>query len=596
MYFKTFIVIFLLLAHSTFGGTIAGHVRDQNWYAQYLSNPYGVGYYEFAVNANGSNVSGLGGFSATDIYGAFQMSNLTAGAYTVASWDVWWRSAYAFNVNVPASGSTADIDLRLRSTMWGYPAFWDTTGYFEFGQTFVATGPISMIYVRCPFDTNYTLTVRVGGPGGARVPGSPDRTFKGGDNRIIYGYGEMPTLAGQTYYVRIRTDAANIGGVLMQMDPRPDFSDPMPDGCLWMGDGVNMTPYPDRDLGLIIMSDDDGLITNLYTRQSGGSFSATSIGQTFIARGVNVISAAAWLADPSAPTYVVRVLENGPGGAQVGTSKRGKPARLGGDPEMIVTWAPGECPITPGLTYYLEVTKDGGGTFNAAYVNIYDPYPFGQAYRDGAALPGTDLAGTIMEEASAGSAAQPAVKITLEPPVSDATRRSNQFVVQWVTDVPSDSLVEYAAENPPYGLSQANSDLVTTHSVLLTNLQAHTMYHYRVTSAATGYRPAISRDFVICTTQSGSNLLTNPGFEEGSGPNPRSVIPGWTFPSGVDIKATTNSFWSLPSRTPGSWYLQYSVNGSSSDSYIYQRVSGITPGSEYTFSAWLMTAHRENST
>ena len=28
---------------------------------------------------------------------------------------------------------------------------------------------------------------------------------------------------------------------------------------------------------------------------------------------------------------------------------------------LIVTWAPGECPITPGETSYLEVTKDGGG-------------------------------------------------------------------------------------------------------------------------------------------------------------------------------------------------------------------------------------------
>ena len=42
--------------------------------------------------------------------------------------------------------------------------------------------------------------------------------------------------------------------------------------------------------------------------------------------------------------------------------------------------------------------------------------------------------------------------------------------------------------------------------------------------------------------------------------------------------------------------MQYSVNGSSSDSSIYQRVSGTTPGAEYAFSAWVMTAPRENST
>src|SRR3989441_3718139 len=105
---KGFVVFCGLSAISALGGTLTGHVRDQNWYAQYQSNPYGVGYYEFAVNANATNLSGLGGLAGTDIYGAFQMSNLTAGAYTVASWDVWWRSAYAFNVAVPGSGNTVD--------------------------------------------------------------------------------------------------------------------------------------------------------------------------------------------------------------------------------------------------------------------------------------------------------------------------------------------------------------------------------------------------------------------------------------------------------------------------------------------------------
>jgi hypothetical protein len=47
--------------------------------------------------------------------------------------------------------------------------------------------------------------------------------------------------------------------------------------------------------------------------------------------------------------------------------------------------------------------------------------------------------------------------------------------------------------------------------------------------------------------------------------------------------------------TNGTWLLQGTVNGSSSDASIYQRVSGVTPGREYTFSAWVMTAMRENS-
>ena len=54
---------------------------------------------------------------------------------------------------------------------------------------------------------------------------------------------------------------------------------------------------------------------------------------------------------------------------------------------------------------------------------------------------------------------------------------------------------------------KSNTQLVTLHSVLLTNLQPHALYHYRARSAAENYRPVISRDFVICTREGGANLL-----------------------------------------------------------------------------------------
>ena len=583
----------LALLACSHAGTLVGHVRDMNWYAQYSGGPYGVGYYEFAVNANATNNSALGAFAATDIFGAFTQAGLPAGSYTVSSWDVWWRPAFAFNVNVPASGNSIDVDLRLKATMWGYPAFWDSAGYHEFGQTFVATGPISMIYLRAPFATSYTLTVRTNGPGGASLGVS--RSFSGsGDHRLIYGYGDMPTVAGSTYYVRIRTSSPAVGGVIMQMDPRPDFSDPMPGGCLWLGDGANMVPYPDRDLGLVIMSDDDGLITDLYTRTDGNNFgSNTSIGQSFIARGVNLISAAFWLADPSAPTYVVRLLQNGPGGAQVGTAKRNKPARLSADPEMVVAWAPGECPLTPGQTYYVEVTRDGGGTFNAAYVNNGNPFPHGQAYRNGVAASGTDLAGTIMEEQSAGSAAMPVVRITTDPFVAESNRLATSLRIQWTTDVASDSTVEFAGVNPPYTDRVTDATFTTSHSVLLTNLQPHTMYHFRVSSAATNYKMVVSRDIVICTRPVASNLLLNPGFESGAGASPRPLI-NWTKNSMDIAQKDSTSFFSMPPRS-GSWFLQGAVNGGSSDGYVFQRVA-VTNGLDYTFSAWVTTWPRENNT
>src|SRR5688572_1546927 len=57
----------LALACCLQAGTLVGHVRDMNWFAQYAGGPYGVGYYEFAVNANATNNAALGAFTATDI-------------------------------------------------------------------------------------------------------------------------------------------------------------------------------------------------------------------------------------------------------------------------------------------------------------------------------------------------------------------------------------------------------------------------------------------------------------------------------------------------------------------------------------------------
>jgi hypothetical protein len=122
------------------------------------------------------------------------------------------------------------------------------------------------------------------------------------------------------------------------------------------------------------------------------------VGQSFVARGVNLISAAVWVGDGSAPVVVARVLNGGPGGAPVGTSKRNKPARLGGDPEMTVVWAPGECPLVPNQTYYLELSREGGGTLGSVYANPYNQYADGQAYTNGVAISSWDLAANLMQE------------------------------------------------------------------------------------------------------------------------------------------------------------------------------------------------------
>jgi hypothetical protein len=589
------LLIALLPLRVAIAGTVSGFVRDQNWYARYNNNSPGVGYYEFAVNGNKLNATEPGAVASTDVYGQFSSSVPSAGSYTICSWDVWWRSAYAFNVQVPITGTSPSVDLRLQATMWGYPAFWDNTGYTEFGQTFVATGPISMIYLRLPAfsgSPTYRLTIHEGGPAGPQI--GEERDFGTGDQRPIYGYGQMPTVAGQTYYARIRTSPSTTAGVVMQMDPRPDFSDPMPGGCLWLGSPGNVQPYPDRDLGLIIMSDDDGLRTDMYTRSGGATLTGQTVGQTFTARGVNLISAAVWLPDPATPVYTITIYNGGPNGTQVGAAKSGRPARVTADPEMLVTWAPGECPLNPGDTYYLEISSSSGSV-NSAMANPNNPYVYGQAYQNQAAVAGTDLACTLMEEAEPGSTSLQPIRFTSEPQVLETQRATTFLTVRWNTDILADSSVEFAADTPPYNQSMSDSRRVTSHAMLLSNLKPHAMYHFRVRSSAPGCRPLTSRDFVICTRPSQTNLLLNPGFEWGTVTSSANrPLTNWIASGNIDLEEANGTwFWGLPPHS-GQWLLQGAVNGSSSDGYIRQTVP-VTPGKSYTFSAWVTTWPREGS-
>ncbi|MCX8108134.1 MAG: hypothetical protein N3G20_04950, partial [Verrucomicrobiae bacterium] len=148
---------------------------------------------------------------------------------------------------------------------------------------------------------------------------------------------------------------------------------------------------------------------------------------------------------------------------------------------------------------------------------------------------------------------------------------------------------------PPYTDRVRDTNLVTDHVVTLDNLSAHTPYHWRIQSTAPGRRPAVTRDMIVCTRPDRANLLMNPGFEEGSEPSPRSTVPGWTKSGNLDMRLSDGSwFWGLPPRA-GNWLFEGAINGSSSEGYLFQRVR-VTPGKDYTFSAWVTTWMRENDT
>jgi len=72
---------------------------------------------------------------------------------------------------------------------------------------------------------------------------------------------------------------------------------------------------------------------------------------------------------------------------------------------------------------------------------------------------------------------------------------SNQARINWITNIPANSLVEFSTRdgfNPGTGTIQGRMDFSTNHSVLLQGLSANTLYYFRVRSTSAAGNEAIS--------------------------------------------------------------------------------------------------------
>ncbi len=593
---------------------VHGYILDPNWYAWHpqLTSPqvFGTGMYEYGVGGSRGGDEGVGFYASTEstpdnyywgIYGYFRKPNMGVGSWNLGTWSRWWRPGLIFHTEYPWTLPSKPI-IRLHANMFSYGASWPgnvptpgTGPWNEIGQTFVATGKsVSHVDIRSPLaGINVTATIHDGGPAGSQI--GPARTFTSpsgpSDVRLFYSGDDVPTVPGQTYCLKLK--AAGITRALFcESEPIPDWSDPMPNGCVYH-DGV---PDQSRDLGLTIGSDDDGILTDLNIDKSS-SYPAlvTAAGQTFMARGTSLVYFAGYFPDHSLD-YVATLyngISGGVPGSKIGFSKRNAYTRYA-DPETIFVWEPNECPLTPGNTYYIEVTRASGGQFQftGASSNTYNG---GQCYVQRTPT-SWDMAGSIMEEEAPFSATRPTVKIPISPTVpgvAPADRGARSLTVRWTTDVPSDSTVEYGAWNANYTDTYYSSALVTSHAATLTGLQPNTMYHMRVKSAASLHNTGVSRDFVACTTNEAPNLLANPGFEEGSGSSPRIIpSPPWYY-GGMDMKASNGSWFGELPPYAGNWLFEAAVNGSTCDGWLYQSVPAI-PGVDYGFTVAMWSQMLEN--
>jgi len=595
---------------------VDGYILDPNWYAHHpqLTSPQvlGTGMYEYGIAGSRGGDEGAGFYASTEssvdnnfwgIYGYFRKPNMNAGDWTLASWSRWWRPAFLFQVPYPWTIQSKAL-LRLHANMWSYGASWPgntytpytDAGWNEIGQTFVATGSsVTLIDIRCPYaGVNWTASVLDGGPTGAPIGPSKSFTSPSGpsDVRLFWNGGELPTVPGHTYYLKLKASGTTTG-LFCENEPTPDMSDAMPNGCLYR----NGVAIPSRDLGVTICSDDDGIVTNINIDKAGTFPVMTgAVGQTFIARGTSLLYFAPWFADHSTD-YVATVydgISGGTPGPKVGFAKQNSYVRYG-DPQVVFVWQPNEVPLTPGHTYYIEVTRASGGQLQFIGTSS-GGYAGGEAYANRMLAGGWDMSACMMEEASPGSAMQASVRFLNDPQVAMADRGTRSITVRWDTDVSSDTTIEYGPWNANYTNVYYDSSLATSHVATITGLDPNTMYHFRVKCAASFYKAGVTRDLQTCTINETANLLGNPSFETVPAPPPthhRVIGAPWVM-GGMSAEAGDGAYFNSVPPYDGAWFLEPAVNGGSCNGWLYQTVPA-TPGVKYNFTAALYSVMKENS-
>ncbi len=568
LFINAIALIIFSCGNAIYGGNFGGYILD----------PMGVGLYEMAVNCNDAGNSTWGGAYWTPPSGQFSFYGTPGTTHSVIADDhLAWGTTHGLGL----ADSVFTHKVFARATHFQYAPTWDTTWHKGVAQSFVADGSCILkvtVRVASP-NANFVVSVHKGGPNGPQI--GPSRTISAGyssSQTAVWQPGEVPTNPGETYCVKVvRSDGQSFS--IFLVEPLVDNGDACPDGCLWWFDGTSWTPVWDWDTGIIVVSDGSGFLCNLNAGKWGkwGTrvASASTFGQTFVARGTGLVSAS-FTVDTSG-NYIVSLYNyDGTIGSQVGTSK--VLAAQAYRESNGVVWSPGEFPpLVPGKTYYIEIKRQDLAAFGAYRTNN-DLYSGGMLFVNRIAQPAYDLATTIYVESEPEEAPMRQVKIIDGYP-QILSQSSDSITIYWITDVASDTKVEYAIGRPPYAHTYYSSAMTTSHTAVLVGLSPNTIYHFRVSSARPNYRSAVSRDMVAATAPAGVNLLSNPGFETGN-------LSPWAPWSGNIQVHRGEWFWNMPPRAPSMYAAQFAQNGGPYPTTgIYQRVR-VTPGKWYRATGW----------
>jgi Concanavalin A-like lectin/glucanases superfamily/Purple acid Phosphatase, N-terminal domain len=171
---------------------------------------------------------------------------------------------------------------------------------------------------------------------------------------------------------------------------------------------------------------------------------------------------------------------------------------------------------------------------------------------------------------------------TKPPSISDvaATDVGNSAVtIRWSTDEPASSQLEYGL-SASYGFTTTDDpSLVTSHTVLLSNLAAGTTYHYRVKSKDSSGNLAVSPDSIFTTTSPRGITMGRVAayaFDEGTG------LASADVSGSGNIATLRGATWTAKGR----FGKALSFNGK--NGYVVAGVTGLPGiGDPKTVSCWL---------
>ncbi len=207
-----------------------------------------------------------------------------------------------------------------------------------------------------------------------------------------------------------------------------------------------------------------------------------------------------------------------------------------------------------------------------------------------------DAAGNISGQSSSVSGTTQFSSDTTPPTISNVSTSNvaaNSVTVTWQTSEPAISQVDYGLTTAYGSQTTIDNNLVTTHSVTLSNLSSAITYHFRVRSKDQASNESISIDYAF-TTQAGTSADTtspaNISDLSVSDITQTSVNLRWSAPGDDGNVGTAASYdlrYSISQITESNWNSATQVNGvvSPVSPGIPQSmvVVGLSPGTTYYF-------------